>query len=79
MNRIRLPLTALRMRYVRLIHAYHVLDESCTHEALIDAMSTLLAGWVSVDEGDDNSTYCAHLSEVVADLKWQVMNGWCTE
>ena len=34
MNRIRLPLTALRMRYVRLIHAYHVLDESCKWQVM---------------------------------------------
>ena len=30
MKQIQLPRTALRMRYVRLIHAYHVLDGSCS-------------------------------------------------
>jgi len=77
MKQIQLPRTALRMRYVRLIHAYHVLDGSCSHNALIDAMCTLLAGWVSVDEGDADSSYCRHLREVVAYLQGQVKNGWC--
>lgn len=77
MKQIRLPRTALRMCYVRMIHAYHVLDGSCSHEALVDAMGTLLAGLVWVDEGDDNSSYCRHLHEVIADLKQQIMNGWC--
>lgn len=51
MKQIRLPCTALRMRYIRAIHAYHVLDGSCSHLALINAMQTLLAGYNAVDEG----------------------------
>jgi hypothetical protein len=49
MKLIRLPRTHLRMRYVRLVHAYHVLDGSCSHISLIDAMATLLVGWIAVD------------------------------
>jgi hypothetical protein len=51
MKQIRLPRTALRMRYISAIHAYHVLDGSCSHLALINAMQTLLAGYNAVDEG----------------------------
>jgi hypothetical protein len=51
MKQIRLPRTALRMRYIRAIHAYHVLDGSCSHLALIHAMQTLLAGYNAEHEG----------------------------
>jgi hypothetical protein len=57
MKQIHLPRTHLRMRYVRLVHAYHVLDGSCSHISLIDAMATLLVGWVAVDEGENRSSY----------------------
>ena len=63
MKQIHLPRTHLRMRYVRLVHAYHVLDGSCSHISLIDAMATLLVGWVAVDEGDNLSSYCVRLRE----------------
>jgi hypothetical protein len=49
------------MRYVRLVHAFHVLDGSCSHVNLINAMETLLAGWVAVDEGDWLSEYSTRL------------------
>ena len=49
------------MRYVRLVHAFHVLDGSCSHVNLINAMETLLAGWVAVDEGDRLSEYSTRL------------------
>ena len=52
MKQIQLPRSPIRMRYVRLLHAYHVMDGSCDHDAVITGMQTLLAGYVSVDEGD---------------------------
>ena len=52
MKQIQLPRSAIRMRYVRLLHAYHVMGGSCDHDAVITGMQTLLAGYVSVDEGD---------------------------
>ena len=51
MDEIRMPRTALRIRYVRLVHVFHLLDESCNFRALRDAMYTLLARW----EGDSSS------------------------
>ena len=69
MKLIRLPRTHLRMRYVRLVHAYHVLDGSCSHISLIDAMATLLVGWVAVDEANDLSPYCVRLREECEQLQ----------
>ena len=69
MKLIRLPRTHLRMRYVRLVHAYHVLDGSCSHISLIDAMATLLVGWVAVDEGNNLSPYCVRLREECEQLQ----------
>ena len=45
MDEIRMPRTALRKRYVRLVHVFHLLDDSCNFRALSDAMYTLLARW----------------------------------
>jgi hypothetical protein len=69
MKRIHLPRTRLRMRYVRLVHAFHVLDGSCSHLSVIDAMQTLLVGWVAVDEGDGHSTNCIILREACTELQ----------
>ena len=55
----------MRMRYVRAVHAYHLLDGSCSRNSLIYAMQTLLTGWVWVMEGDDPE-YDQHLREAVA-------------
>ena len=65
MRQIGLPRTAMRMRYVRAVHAYHLLDGSCSRSSLIYAMQTLLAGWTWVMEGDD-PRYDQHLREAVA-------------
>jgi hypothetical protein len=54
---MKLPRSEIRMRYVRLVHAFHVLDGSCSHNALMHAMQTLLAGYVPVDEGDHSTQY----------------------
>jgi hypothetical protein len=43
---IRLPLTALLRRYVRLVHAVPVLEGGCAHHNLFFAVQTLLMGWV---------------------------------
>ena len=59
MEQIQLPRSEIRMRYVRLLHAYHVMDGSCDYDAVITGMQTLLAGYVSVDEGDHSTQYCA--------------------
>ena len=67
MDEIRMPRTALRIRYVRLVHVFHLLDDSCNFRALSDAMYTLLARW----EGDSSSSYCQyclHLREVCRQL-----------
>jgi hypothetical protein len=69
MKQIQLPRSAIRMRYVRLVHAYHVLDGSCSHNALIYAMQTLLAGYVSVDEGDHSAQYYRLLREAIQELQ----------
>ena len=61
MKQIHLPRTNLRMRYVRLVHAFHVLHGSCSHMNLINAMETMLTGWVAVDEGDALSSYSIRL------------------
>ena len=68
MDDIRMPRTALRMRYVRLVHVYHLLDDSCNFVALSDAMYTLLAGWTWVDEGNHSSSYCSALREACTTL-----------
>jgi hypothetical protein len=57
MEQIHLPRTHLRMRYVRLVHAFHVLDGSCWHVNLINAIQRMLVGWVAVDEGENRSSY----------------------
>ena len=54
MEQIQLPRSEIRMRYVRLLHAYHVMDDSCDYDAVITGM---LAGYVSVDEGDHSTQY----------------------
>ncbi len=75
MDEIRMPRTALRMRYVKLVHIYHLSDDSCNFVALSDAMYTLLAGWVWVDEGDHSSSYssyCRHLREVCTELSGMI-------
>ena len=69
MKNIQLPVTALRMRYVRLVHAFHVLGGSCSHDALIDAMQTLLNGWTRSDEGDESQPYYALLREAIVELE----------
>ena len=69
MQLIHLPRTRLRMRYVRLAHAFHVIDGSCSHMYVIHAMQTLLAGWLAVDEGDNFSSYCLQLREECAELQ----------
>jgi hypothetical protein len=70
MKRVHLPITPLRMRYVRLVHVYHILDnQSCSHHAMLDAKDTLLAGYVIEDEGDDRSSYCVLLCEAIAELQ----------
>jgi len=66
MNWIQLPRTALRMRYVRLVHAFHVLDGSCTHHNLIFAMQTLLTGWVGIESTQGNQRLCEAISEFQA-------------
>jgi hypothetical protein len=63
MDEICMPRTAPRMRYVKLVHIYHLLDDSCNFIALSDAMYTLLAELVWVDEGDHSNSYCSHLRE----------------
>jgi hypothetical protein len=50
-------------------------DDSCNFVALSDAMYTLLAGWVWVDEGDHSSSYssyCRHLREVCTELSGMI-------
>jgi hypothetical protein len=69
MKQIHLPRTNLRMRYVRLVHAFHVLDGSCSHVNLINAMETLIAGWVAVDEGDRLSEYSIRLRAQCQELQ----------
>ena len=69
MKQIHLPRSEIRMRYVRLVHAYHVLDGSCSHNSLMHAMQTLLAGYVSVDEGDHSTQYYQVLGEAVQELQ----------
>ena len=69
MKQIHLPRTHLRMRYVRLVHAFHVLDGSCSHVNLINAMETLIAGWVAVDEGDRLSEYSIRLRAQCQELQ----------
>ena len=69
MQLIHLPRTRLRMRYVRLAHAFHVIDGSCSHMYVIHAMQTLLAGWLAVDEGDNFSSYCLQLCALFAELQ----------
>jgi hypothetical protein len=73
MKQIHLPRTNLRMRYVRLVHAFHVLDGSCSHVNLINAMETLLAGWVAVDEGDRLSEYSTRLRAECHELQEAIM------
>jgi hypothetical protein len=69
MRQIGLPRTAMRMRYVRAVHAYHLLDGSCSRSSLIYAMQTLLAGYVSVDEGDHYAQYYRLLREAIQELQ----------
>ena len=69
MKQIQLPRSPIRMRYVRLLHAYHVMDGSCDHDAVITGMQTLLAGYVSVDEGDYSTQYYRMLGEAVQELR----------
>ena len=69
MEQIHLPRSAIRMRYVHLVHAYHVLDRSCTHDALMHAMQTLLLGYVSVDEGDHSAQYYRWLRRAIRELQ----------
>ena len=73
MKQIHLPRTNLRMRYVRLVHAFHVLDGSCSHINLINAMETLLAGWVAVDEGDGLSEYSIRLLAQCQELQQAIV------
>lgn len=42
MDDIRMPRTALRMRYVRLVHILSLLHDTCNFVSLSDAMYTLL-------------------------------------
>ena len=63
MDGICMPRTALRMHYVKLVHIYHLLDESCNFIALSDAMYTVLAELVWVDEGYHSSSYLRHLPQ----------------
>ena len=72
MDEICMPRTALRMHYVKLVHIYHLLDESCNFIALSDAMYTLLTGLVWVDEGDHSSSYCSHLHEACTMLNGMI-------
>ena len=69
MKQVHLPRTPLRMRYVRLVHAHHVLESSCSHVNLISAMQVLLAGWVHEQEGVEHSSYCQHLWGAIAHVK----------
>jgi len=69
MEQIQLPRSEIRMRYVRLLHAYHVMDGSCDYDAVITGMQTLLAGYVSVDEGDHSTQYYQVLGEAVQELQ----------
>jgi len=69
MQQIQLPLSAIRMRYVRLFHAYHVMEGSCDNDAVITGMQTLLAGYVSVDEGDETTQYYQLLREAIQELQ----------
>jgi hypothetical protein len=73
MKQIRLPRTALRMRYIRAIHAYHVLDGSCSHLALINAMQALLAGYNAVDEGQYGQ-YHVHLAEALFETQRDIVS-----
>lgn len=73
MKRIRLPRTVLRKRYAQLVHAYHVLDGSCNHNALIYAMQTLLdSGWNSADDSDPTCQYSICLRDAIADLRGMI-------
>ena len=69
LKNIQMARTALRMRYVRLFHAYQVLMGNCSHDALIDAMQMLLNGWSRSDEGDETQPYYALLREAIAELE----------
>jgi len=69
MKEVQLPRTHLRMRYVRLVHAHHVLESSCSHVNLISAMQVLLAGWVHDEEDHENSGYNVHLRGQIAHVK----------
>ena len=60
------------MRCVRLDQGYHVLDGTCSHNALMYAMQTLLAGYVCVDEGVEgghSTQYYRLLREAVQELQ----------
>ena len=52
MKQIHLPRTEMRMQYVQMFHALHVLTGDCSHDILIEGMQTLLQGWVRSDEDD---------------------------
>ena len=75
MKQIQLPRSPIRMRYVRLLHAYHVMDGSCDHDAVITGMQTLLAGYVSVDEG---ARTCTHTTRQLYTLSVQCVYTQCT-
>ncbi len=64
MDSIRMPRTALRLRYVRLVHVFHLLDDTCNFHALCEAMWQLLNGWVPSDEGNPTTPYCSRLRDL---------------
>jgi hypothetical protein len=51
-KQLRLPRIASQMRNERLVHAKHILHGSCSHNDFTNAMCTLLAGCVGLNEGD---------------------------
>ena len=73
MKQIHMPCTALRLRYVRMVHAKHVLMGSCTHDNLIYAMQTLLEGWARSEEErprpEDPGSYEFNLLVAVSEVQ----------
>ena len=73
MKHIHMPCTRLRLRYIRMVHAKHVLMGSCTHDNLIYAMQTLLAGWARTEEErprpDVPDSYEGILLSMVAEVR----------
>ena len=78
MKQIHLPRTEMRMQYVQMFHALHVLTGHCSHDILIEGMQTLLQGWVRSDEGDEGlragvDCYHARLRAAIAEVQARLM------